>query len=83
VSEPPDYVPRAWLRGPLNRWFWRSPRRTYYWLIITPIVALAFAVWAFSADLIPYGVILAVVAAFGLRQALVYGPRARRAIRQR
>jgi hypothetical protein len=78
----PDYVPPAWTRGPINRRFWRSPRRVFVWLLAAPLVTGGVALGVLLAGQTALGVLLAVAAAVSLAQGVIYAPRAWRASRQ-
>jgi hypothetical protein len=80
AKDPPDWVPPAWLRGRLNRWFSRSPGRVVIWFFAGPPIGAAVTVvsaihggWTWVA--------FAAVTVVATRQSMVYGPRAWRAYR--
>jgi hypothetical protein len=79
----PDYVPRWWTRGGLNRWFARSPKRVIAWLSFAPLLAAAIAVTNFLNDEPAFGVIVAILTLGLIAQSAVYIPRAWRAARGR
>jgi hypothetical protein len=78
--ERPDYVPRTWTRGPVNRWFISKPQRVVAWYAAVVIIALGLAVAALlSGALFVRAFAVAMVGA--VIQAVIYGPRAWRARR--
>jgi hypothetical protein len=78
----PDYVPRLWLLWGPDRWMASEPRRVLAWFIVAPVLGVIAAV---ALLLIGSGAWF--VAAAGsvavILQAIVYAPRARRAMRER
>jgi hypothetical protein len=78
----PDYVPRLWILWGPDRWMASDPRRVLAWFIVAPVLGLLGSVallLAGSAALWvagPWSVAL-------ILQAIVYVPRARRAMGER
>jgi hypothetical protein len=81
MSERPDYVPPTWTRGPLNRRFWTDPTRVFAWLVVTPFGFLAVALLNLLVGSTVIGVLLAVGTVVAGIQAVIYAPRALRAVR--
>ncbi len=80
MVERPNYVPRTWTRGALNRRFWSSPKRVFAWLVVTPFGFVAVAALQFVAGDTLLGVLFAVGAGVNGAQAAIYAPRALRAV---
>lgn len=83
MAERPDYVPRTWTRGPLNRHFWSNPTRVFAWLVVTPFGFVVVALLNFLAGGTVVGVLLLLGAGISAIQAAIYAPRALRAVRAR
>ena len=69
-----------WTQGPINRSFQRDPRRVLIWFVVVPIVGIAAATALIAAGS-PRGYLLAIATAVLVAQAIVYAPRAYRAVR--
>lgn len=81
MAERPDYVPRMWTRGRLNRQFWASPTRVFAWLVVAPFGCLIVAALNLIVGATVIGVVLLLCAVVSIRQAAIYAPRALRAVR--
>ena len=81
AEEIPDWAPAMWMRGRVNRWFWRSPGRMVVWFCASPLVGLAMTfLLALSGGWT--WLVLAAATALLARQSIVYGPRAWHAFRR-
>ena len=82
ADQRPDYVPRLWTQGSVNRRFQGNPSRVLFWLVVTPTPCLMY-----GGVLIAGGRVLGYpVLALGLisaAQSAVYAPRAYRARKRR
>jgi Flp pilus assembly protein TadB len=81
VSERPDYVPRTWTQGRMNRAFQADPRRVVAWFIVVPALAVLLAAGLLATGSW-LGLVPAIAAVALLGQAAVYLPRALRASRR-
>lgn len=82
MKQRPDYVPVTWTGGRLNRSFARSPRRVFWWLVLTPLLCLGAGILLFVAGALAFGILALAAAIVNAVQAAIYAPRARRASRQ-
>jgi hypothetical protein len=83
MAERPDYVPRLWTQGPVNRRFQSSPRRVLVWLVVVAVFGIVLTTALFAAGpqgRFPY--VMGVATVIGVLNALIYGPRAYRAMRR-
>jgi hypothetical protein len=80
----PDYVPRAWTQGSIDTRFQQSPARVFWWLIGMAVIPTAIGVTllasgsVWSAD--GLGAVCLFVGVISIWQALVYCPKALRAM---
>jgi hypothetical protein len=81
MAQRPDYVPRMWTRGRLNRHFWESPTRVFAWLLVAPFGFVLVAALNLIVGATVVGVIVLLCAAVSIGQAVIYAPRALRAVR--
>jgi len=83
MAERPDYVPRMWTRGRLNRHFWESPTRVFAWLLVAPFGFIGVAALNLIVGATVVGVIVLLCAVVAIVQAAIYAPRALHAMRAR
>jgi O-antigen/teichoic acid export membrane protein len=81
MSQRPDYVPLMWTQGSLNRRFQGSPRRVLVWLVASAILSVVLTSTLFATGAAAaFSYVMTVATVIGVINALIYGPRAYRAM---